>query len=254
MEIISQSTNTLLNREKERLKQDATDPRMAAASLVSSYAAALVRIYKERHGEYKYPNQDSNKVVLGEMLLSESIVVSDPLKRVGPFRLWRVPVPITIAPSSANLGDFGSDFSKIMIKIQIEGSDSSESTMELRDILPNSLFVPANYGGKADFNVALKADRQWGPVSGEAQAGVGFRWEWNPKVLIISSGAAGNSASIVLSKRPDGTSWFGKLPIELFVLAPQNTSKGILTIETLLVYKDTLIKLGEVKSALYFYE
>ena len=226
---------------------------MLAANAIGSSAPLALRAYKVWSDAYTYPSGVTNKLVLGEMALSESIVVSDPLRKIGPFKLWRVPLPISINPTWDKMADFDLDFSKIAIKFKVEGS-SAKTAMELRDILPNTQFVPSNYGGKAKINIGLKSDPKFVGATAQAEAEAGFWWEWNPKINIIASGAAGNSGSIVLSTKPDGTRWFGKLPIELLLLVPEGEDTGVVTIETQLVYDGTVSKLAEVKCRLIFYE
>jgi len=260
--VIEQATfeGTFIEKEGVRWKQDVKDPWHWVTSVLSSIdptglSGMAYPAYKRWNDAYTYPNSQTNRIIIGEMMFSETILAGLPASKLGPFFLRQVSIPLVIRPTWSNITDFANDFSHVAIELRVVSSSGNESALQICDILPNTQFVPANYGGKSTFNIGVQSNRKWGPIDASATAGSSFWWEWNPKVNIVSSGAAGDTAIIVLNKKPDQSGWIGKLPIELLLMVPGGMDSARIVIRSMLVYRNNQqIPLAEVTGEIHFYD
>lgn len=265
---ISKNQQSLWDREKARLADDAKDSKMHVAHtwdlaytlstglpIGSLFGSAGTRLFKVLNDEYEYPNEEENKrIVVGRMLLADNIIVGPPLRNLGPYRLWQASIPVVIQPSWERITDFADDFSHVGLEFRLKDAEGNGSAAQLTDILPNTSFSKANYGADARVRLALQANRKWGPVEPDASATGSFWYEWNPKVNVVASGAAGSNAFVVLNRKPDKTGWVGSLPVELLLLCPKSIDSLTVVIHPMLVFKDSeSILLGETMTTLHFY-
>ena len=189
-------------------------------------------------------------VTLGALKLSSSAIGIPKSAPASGYSLWQVSIPMIIEPTWDRIADFPDDFSHVGIQFRLV-DESGKATAQLVDVLPNTRFDPANYGGKASFQMHIGADRRWEMVEGSAKAEAAFWWNWNPKVLVTASGASGNEAFCLLNKKPDKTGWVGSVPIELLIMAPDSVGRYALDVEPFLMFKSEVpIKLAKVQMSI----
>lgn len=179
---------------------------------------------------------------LGTMSFSETIVCGPPVKKSTHFESWHVSVPISIEPNWKMLQKMANETSHILFSLEVS-SNKGELTSSIQDILPNTAIISQNFGGKVELGIGING--KWGPV--ETRNGASFFWNWDPKVTVIASGAAGNKAFIMLNQKPDKSGWLGKLPVELSILTPVGTTEVRLEIKPFVVFNsEKQVALGQV--------
>jgi len=225
--------------------------------VLASYSYGASELFKKwDYKKYKKDffvenNTNIQKKVLGTIKYSTGIIGLCKNKNIENYNLWHISVPLLIEPTWERLNECADDFSNIKLSFQLFDENNKE-TAQIVDILPNTRFDPANYGGKASFNVKIGANKRWQAIEASAESKANFWWNWNPKVLVAASGAAGNYAFCLLNQKPDGTGWIGQVPVELLIQIPKENKKYTLQVETILMFKEKhTIKLGESKIDVY---
>lgn len=200
-------------------------------------SSAIKAYFESRDGK-----QVENNLELGSISFSESIVCGPPVRKSTNFESWHVSVPISIEPHWNTMQKIADENSHILFSLEVL-SVSGEPTCSIQDILPNTLIVSQNFGGKVELGIGVNG--KWGPV--ESRNGASFFWNWNPKVTVIASGAAGNKAFIILNQKPDKAGWLGKLPVELSILTPVGATELRLAIKPYIVFNsDKQVPLGQI--------
>ncbi len=177
------------------------------------------------------------------------------MKTLGEYRLWQASIPIVIKPSWNRIKKFKSDYTHVALEFTIIDHSGGGSSVQITDILPNTKFVTAEYGATVNLTFDVQANRKWGLVEAGGVGKTVFHYEWAPKINLISSGAAGNKAFVVFSKKKDDTGWIGRLPVEILLLAPESVKLQLLRVNPYLIYKDDQeikIPLGNVETKLRF--
>jgi len=193
----------------------------------------------------------SKSITVGTVKLSSAAIGIPKGSPAAGYTLWHVPVPLVIEPTWDRLGDYPDDFSHVGVQLRLLDK-AGKATAQIMDVLPNTRFDPANYGGKATFQMHVGADRRWEVVEGSARAEAAFWWNWNPKVLITASGASGNEAFCLLNRKPDKSGWVGAVPVELLVMAPSSATDYTLDVEPFLMFRSKVpMKMGQVNMVLY---
>ena len=251
------TTLPLIIREKEflKIKWKNIGKSFAKETFLSYYTFGLSSLrhswnYKKYYKEFFVIN-NTNVQALGTMKYSTGTIGLCKNTNMGRYNIWHISIPLLIEPTWKRLNECAADFSNIKLSFQLFDEHNRE-TAQIVDILPNTRFDPANYGGKATFNIKVGANKRWQAIEASTESKASFWWNWNPKVLVSASGAAGNYAFCLLNQKPDGTGWIGQVPVELLIQAPKENNKYTLQVKTILMFKEKhTIKLGESKIDVY---
>ncbi len=193
----------------------------------------------------------SKSITVGTLKLSSAAIGIPKGAPATGYTLWHVSVPLVIEPTWDRLADYSDDFSHVGVQFRLL-DNSGKATAQIMDVLPNTRVDPANFGGKATFQMHVGADRKWEAVEGSARGDATFWWNWNPKVLITASGASGNEAFCLLNRKPDKSGWVGAVPVELLVMAPSSATDFRLDVEPFLMFRSKVpMKMAQVIMALY---
>ena len=189
--------------------------------------------------------KEKNEFELGEISLSKTAVCTSMNVKIGKLEAWHVSFPINIKPRWDTMKDYVDEVSQIRIEMQVLTKDG-KSSINVKDILPNTLIVAEKFGGKVSITVG--ADGKWGPAQGDAKAL--FWWNWDPKTTVIDSAATGNQAYVNLYQKAD-KQWFGQVPIELSLLVPSSIKEAKIRTTIYVVFNEKInVPLSTVETSL----
>jgi hypothetical protein len=223
------STAALAVAAKDRKKTALAIGAMAISSWTVWLAPRLFHAdFQTEMKKLEAAKQSKGAILIGTAICPGTLVAGSPEGTIGRFQRRHLSVRYAIESEFAGIERLRKNLRSFRIVLQAE-SDKKNS-IEIKDVLPNTTFVNANYGGdvSATAKIGISAKGTFEEAAGNAEGT--FRWHWQPKNLEIESSAVGNYASVGFHPKTDRTFYVGQIPIELSILTPTDLDHAQLKI------------------------